>query len=293
MILSSKQREQWLERRRGLVMASEWYSILFGSALSVYEKKVTGYTEEDCDLMMFGRAAEGPAAEVYAYKSGRRVLDRGATEIQIHPDIPWLGATLDRWQLVDEGGEHWEGPLEMKTASGRKASEWTDHDAPIENEVQLQAQMASTSSKRGTICGLLWGNQWKWHDKDRNDDFLETAYPILEEFHQRVQRRDPPPPRSESCLPVVKRLYDVDDGETVTLGADIQTAVESLEAAKKKKSEVDKRIKTLEAEIRAALKWAEWGELPDGRFVHVPTYHRTGYEVEPTHYRQMRIVKTR
>jgi predicted phage-related endonuclease len=56
-----------------------------------------------------------------------------------------------------------------------------------------------------------------WKDIQRNDDFLQTVYPELENFWRCVVDKVPPPVESHRDLDVVKRLWPADSGETVVL----------------------------------------------------------------------------
>src|SRR5687767_8539180 len=114
-------RERWLAERRELLTASDVAAVLGvdprRSPLSVYAEKRGLLEVAETPWMRWGRRVEGAIAEAYADETGRPVRDLGL-EIQRHPDVPWLGATLDR-QVLEGSAAHplvapGPGPLEAK-----------------------------------------------------------------------------------------------------------------------------------------------------------------------------------
>jgi putative phage-type endonuclease len=283
----------WLERKRELLTASEVAAVLgidpYNTALDVYVNKQVGYSYEQRECFEFGHDIEEPLARMYSRRTGRQVVDLGATEIQVHPDIPWLGATLDR-QVTREDGI--KGPLELKSVAGKRAAEWTEDSKPDHNQVQVQIQMACTSATWGALAGLVWGTDMLHEDYDYKPEFFEAAYPYLEEFWGRVQRHDPPPVTSPRCLQAIKRLYSKDDGEIVVLGKEHVDLVARRDALNAEKKAMEDEKDEIDAKIRAVMGEATFGALPDGRFVSLKTQKRDGYTVQPTTFRVMRIVKS-
>lgn len=288
-------RSEWLAERRNYLGASDVSAVLgaspYNTALGVYEAKITGYSQGDNDQLMFGRKVEAAVAGLYGAKTGRVVEDIGATVITVHPDIPWLGATLDR-VIIREDGER--GALECKHVGDPRLrkDDWQE-EPPLQNIIQNQIQMACADLKFGTLAGMFPGVQLAHCDRDRDDNFLNAAYPKLEEFWKCVQDRTPPAPDSHRDLKVVKRLWSKADGETVSLDADKILIVDAWEKAKATKSGAEKDAKSLEATIRAVIGDAEFGSLPDGRMLSLKVTKRKAYtrEVAAGEYRTLRMMK--
>jgi putative phage-type endonuclease len=231
-------REQWLAQRRTLVMASEAAAILgldpYRGPLSVYAEKVEGLSVEETKMMRWGRRVEGAISEGYEEETGRKVVDRGPYTIDVHPDIPWLGATLDR-DVVEVSekeplpvGAAGPGAAEFKAVAGFKAKDWREQP-PDHFLIQLQIQLACTGRQWGSLCALLGGLTLAWRDILRHERFLAAALPKLEEFHLRVKRRDPPPADgSEGTAAAIKRLWPDESGETIDLGAKGREVYEAL-----------------------------------------------------------------
>jgi len=287
-------REEWLAKRREYIGASDAAAILGADprrgALAVYESKTTGYSSDDNAWMKYGRDIEGAIANMYSEETGRSVLDLGATVISVHPDIPFLGATLDRKTQRDNGFSY--APLELKSIDpyGAKirAEEFAE-EPPLHMQIQLMIQMACTGASWGSLAGLFPGYNLAWVDRERDDAFLAAALPKLEEFWDRVQRKDPPPADSlPGTLDVVKRLWSKEDGETIALDAADLELVNTWEKLKERGRTATKDAKGIEAALRAKLQDATFGVLTDGTLLTLKTTERKGYEVKPTSFRTLR-----
>lgn len=292
-------REAWLEERRRGLGASECAAVLgfdpYRDALAVYCEKV-GVTEgaPDTELTRWGRRVQGAIGEAYAEETGRPVVDLGDHVIQRHPDLPWLGATLDFMTAGTEASPGPPGlrfpagrvPLEVKAVNLFKADEWRE-DPPLHYQIQLQMQLACTGAAWGSLCALLAGLRIAWVDLLRNENFLAAALPKLEEFWLRVQRREPPAPGPRSH-DAVRALWPADNGQAIALPEDTLTLVEQWEQAKAAKRDTEKAVDAVENEIRARMGDAMVGLLADGTSLTLKTQERAGYFVKPAKYRVLR-----
>lgn len=295
-------REEWLAERRKRIHASDVPAILgispHKTALDVYGEKVLGWTNDAAAKhLAFGRDVEGAIANMYAHETGRPIQDIGATTITVHPDIPWLAATLDR---VIEGTEENPGPAEGEGVLELKhigrfdltPEAWRD-EPPIHHQVQAQIQAACADLGWLSLAGMFPGYQLAYKDILRKDDFLDVVYLELDKFWSRVNLKDPPNPKGPNDLDVVKRLYSQTSGETIALDDGDVKLVEIWEAEKEREKEAKKNAKHAEAQLRARMKDNTFGALPDGRFVTLKTTKRKGYTrvVEPSEFRTLRIAK--
>lgn len=298
-------RAQWLARRRELVTASDAAAILGADprrgALQVYLEKTTDQElVEETRWMRFGRKVEGAIADWYEHDTNRATLDLGALEIQRHPDLPWLGATLDRETAGSikhpaPGGVHDAsvGPLEAKAVAGFKASEWRE-DPPLQYIVQLQIQMACTKASWGTLAALIGGVSLVWRDQLRDEAFLAAALPVLEEFRARVLRRDPPPSDGlEGTHEAVKRAWPLADGATIAIEPDVLSMVDEWERHKAAAKLVEREVRAAEDDLRVRMGDATFGALTDGSFLTLKTTKRAGYSVEPCEFRTLRRQRPR
>lgn len=271
-----KSTDDWLKEKQEVLGGSEVAAVLgvdpWKGPLDVYESKINGYSHEDKDVFFIGHVFEDPIGRIYERKTGRDVGNVGATEIQRHPDIPWLGVTLDRitWGSASTPAPDdipRSGPLEIKTVGSMKSNGWDD-GAPVWVEIQNQNQIHCVGAYWGSMTALIGGVHLKWYDQSRNDAFLEAAYPIMDEFWQRVQRRDPPLPSGPKSLEPIKRLYAYEDGQTILFDDPaVAVAVTTWEKAKVNRDESKMRADEIEAELRAMMGEASFGALPDGSYL--------------------------
>lgn len=292
--------ERWLAARRQLVTASDAAAILGEDprrgALAVYAEKVGALpTEEDNDYMAYGRDVEAAIGKAYARKTGRPVVELGRHVLQVHPELRWLASTLDfqtsgtvlRPAPPPAAGA---GPLEAKAVAAYKAAEWADDaEPPIHFQIQVQVQMACTGAQWGSLCALVGGLEVRWRDIKRNDRFLSKALPRLEEFHIRVQRREPPEevdalPRTGRAL---RALYPVGNGETALLEhADLEAA-NRLDAIRQQVHDGEEALEELSNKLRRRMGDATFGALPDGSYLTLKVSNNNGYVRKPYTYRSL------
>jgi len=289
-------REQWLEERKNHLGATDCVRILTGRGLEVYASKTVGDVTRDERWLRYGRAMEAPVAEMYADESGREVVDLGATTFQRHPEIPWLAATLDRQTFDTE----LDGPgaCEIKNTDvpGLRPENWSERNPELLNFIiQNQMQMACTQWDWGTVVGKFPYYSVAWFDLKRDERFFDAALPVLEDFWTRVQNREPPPPAAGRDLEVVKRLYPrTSDIHTMVLKPEHMEVALQWDEAKKACKEWGERKKKCEAQLRAVIRDAEYGALPDGTFLSLKTTAKKGGTrvVESGEYRVLRRCKT-
>jgi putative phage-type endonuclease len=295
-VLELNNRAEWLAARRRFITASDVAAVLglspFGSPLSVYAAKVAGVEMEETPWMRRGRRMEAVVADEYAEVTGRPVVNPGPYVLAVHPDLPWLAATLDREtgsSALLPAPAHGAGPLEIKAP--RDAHGWEDDKAPLHYELQLQTQIACTRATWGTLCALLGQDADGPVVRDRlpHARALAGVVPQLEEFWARVQRQDPPPvqelPREADA---VRALWADANDLTVELDDAALDLVERWERAKAARNEADKLARQLDTHLRALMKSATFGQLPDGSYIKAPVEKRAGYTVEAIEHRVFR-----
>jgi predicted phage-related endonuclease len=263
----------------------------WGSPFSVYASKL-GVETEDNELLTFGREVEDAIAKMYSRQTERMVDDPGKYEIKRHPDIPWLGATLDRLTSGSTkcpAPSNDDGPLELKAVFAGKARDWQE-DPPAHYQAQLQIQMACMNSDWGSLCALLGGVKLAWADIVRDDDFLKAAYPQLEKFwFEHVKAQVPPAADGNvATSDAIKALWPVDDGKTVALNHDALLLAEQIDEWKAQKKLCEDSIKKRENHLKTQLGAATFGALPDGSMLTYKTTERAGYVVKPTSFRTLR-----
>lgn len=285
-------RARWLAARRELVTASDVAAILGHDprrgAFKVWAEKLGFIEPEDAPWMRRGRRFEAPIAEEYGEETGRPVFAPDPYEIAIHPDVPWLGSTLDR---ETEGCEAspapapGRAPLELKNVSGLKAKEWRA-DPPKHFQIQVQVQIACTRAQWASLAAIIAGLQLVWKDVLRHDRFIANMLPALDRFRWHVRQRIPPEadglPGTTAAL---KALYPPEgDGSTRDLGADALEVVERWEEAKERKRIATAEERAERNRLLALVQSSSLANLPDGTWLRRRSVEREAYEVEETTY---------
>lgn len=300
--LTHSAREQWLMQRRELVTASDVAAILGvdknRDALAVFADKLgLGETEEN-EAMLRGRDFEDAIGRTYARQTRRAVSTPGEYEIQIHPIVRWLGATLDRRTLRDESEDEtviWI-PLQLKMALG-SGYEWRE-EPPRAYVVQVQIEIQCDDKPMGVLAGLVGPGPLSVADILRDQEFFDLALPVLERFLWHVQTKTPPEPQSGLALEPLKRLWPRGDGHTITLtdhtfepcdgcvssdrhhlvignchecGLPPEAHAAGIAATWESKRSEGKRLeeesKAAEARLRHMLGGAQYGDLGDGSLI--------------------------
>lgn len=290
-------REEWLEQRRGLLTASDAASLMIPAAerprwmkspLALYAEKLGLMPEqEETQKMRSGRRLQRAIADIYIEETGRVLIDPGEFTITVHPDLPFVGATLDYLQLANPKAD---GPATVAAVLEIKNSEyeWED-EPPVHVQIQVQHQLLVTGLKFGTAAVLVRGWKPLHADLPRNEKFLSVLEHKLEEFWWRVKNQRPPEgDGAESTQDALKALYPRDTGTTIALPPDAMQTAADWEAWKAQAKKADEQVNAHAARIKGLIGTATYGVLPDGTGFSWKTHPRAGYTVEPTEVRQLR-----
>jgi predicted phage-related endonuclease len=156
----------------------------------------------------------------------------------------------------------------------------------------VQAQIACTGARWGSLVALFGGIQVAWKDLLRNDRFIALAMPKLEEFWWRVQRREPPEvvDGRSATTDALKALYAADDGTSIDLDGEALQIVESWEAACGREKFFKAEAERLENQLRRLIGSHTLANLPDGTWLKAPVTNvkgRVQKAVEPYSYRRI------
>ena len=281
----------WLKARPRSIGASDTAKILgltsMGSEFSTYLEKAEGLPSDNRyeQLTKWGSLLEPVVREEYQSVTGRTVHYDGAYAVAHHPDLPWMTCTLD-------GRIEPDAVYEGKTAIAYSRSNWDD-GVPLPYQVQVQHQLFVTGRQWGSVACLIGGNDFRYYDIPRNDDFInEVMLPKLDEFWHRVQTKTPPDiDGSEATREATRRLDPYDDGATTEF-LDIEwETVERWKDLKAKIKQLTDEKERLQAEIEYAMGGYTFALLPDGSMLSYKTQTRPSYQVKESTFRVLREVK--
>lgn len=265
-VLTFDTREAWLQARRNIIGASDSAGI-FGvgyatqSPLTIWQSKVDPLDDEDeTERLAVGRMIEPSLRDIFSYKTGLKVDYSGPFTLHVHPDYPWLGASLDGETTDDDG----PAVVELKNVDAFLLREWQD-EPPLKFQIQANQQMFVRGVDTAYIFGLIGGNKPVVKKIHRDDAFIQSMLPHLEKFWSYVVNREMPPvDGSAATTAAIKLLWPKDDGSQIDLPGDAlewDAQLVAAKAAKKAAEEAEAKYSNL---LRAAIADASHGVLPNG-----------------------------
>jgi putative phage-type endonuclease len=290
-VIECRDRDSWLRERGKLITASDAAAALglnpFKSPLHLYTEKL-GLVEDpgESESCKWGRFLQDGIGARFAEVTGRTVTSAPPFTIWLHPQAPFLGATLDFFESDKAKGD---GVLEAKATS----YEWKD-EPPVYYQVQNQLQVAIVGRAYGTVAAFQGLRKPPaWADIEPNETFLKRAISKLEEFQWRVQNRKPPEvlDGSDSTAEALKLLYPWEQVPTIALPPEALEWTTELAKLKASRRAVDEAIAERENRLKAQIGDAELGLLVDGSCWQWRVEPRSGYEVRPSEPRVLRLKK--
>jgi putative phage-type endonuclease len=261
-ITNHQTREAWLEARKSLITASD-AAIICNKIPTPYKDRVTlwaeklGMREPDPpnDLMLAFFFNDTATTEIYTEKYGIDLFNHGDYTMHTHPDIPWLGATLDR-EEVGTGR-----PVEIKNLHQQSEKRYRHGGGYLPHECQLQIQMFVTGRDSGVLFMEIGGVSWLKKEYALNQKFIDKLLPQLETFHDCMVNKTEPEYDfwSEAITKTFETLHPDDNGQTVYLDEIADTVGEwdriheERLALEKKVRELKKLENPLTTKIKGAI----------------------------------------
>lgn len=280
-------RDLWLAERRHGIGGSDASTIAgvnrWSSRYELYLDKTGRLPERAVTRRMeVGTRLEPVLRQWFTDEQGITVRRQGLVRSKANPIMQ---VSLDG--LTDDGGI-----LEAKFSG--LADEWEDGQIPDHAEVQVQHGMAVTGRSHAWVVALIdgWNLDFIIRKVDRDQGLIDTLTALEVDFWERHIMRDAEPAITAAALDVVKLRYaDVTDATTQVAPDLMRPLIANLEAAKMAKKIAENDVKTYDAQIRGLIGGAAVALIGDQPVATLKTIERGGYTVEPTSYRQLRIVK--
>jgi putative phage-type endonuclease len=281
-IIECEDEKAWLKERDHGVGASEIAIVLglsdWGSPFHLWAQK-TGRLDKgfsDAEHLEYGRFMEAGAADRYAYRTGRELLNLGKYTILRSKQWPWLFATLDRVitgfpspdsfqaQAYPFEGLVGRGPLEIKNPIIHGYHAW-DEGVPLKYQAQLQGQLAVTGWSWGSFGASLPDGKFLAIDQMRNEDFITLAVEKTAAFMECVRTDTwPPVDGSEWTKLALKAMYPLDTGTEIELPAEAEEWDRELREAKEQIKLAAEHADLMSNKLKAAIGEHSIGRLPSG-----------------------------
>ena len=252
-------KEKWLSIRKGGLGGSDSAACAglnpWKSPLALYlEKRGELPDVEENEAMSWGVRLEPIVAAQFAEESGLKVRRRNA--ILQHPDHPWMLANVDRLIVgADEG-------LEVKTTSEYNRDQWEGDDVPPQYILQCAHYMAVTGYQAWWIAVLIGGNKFRYKRIERDEALISDLTSIENDFWQRVQTGNPPPPDgSESSSKLMAERYPRSVAQTITLPPSAAYLITQYQESAAAEKSAEKAKEEAANQLKALLGENEQGEI--------------------------------
>lgn len=235
-----------------------------------------------------GEIMEAAISDLYEHITGRKL--RRMNQVQVHPEYPFLTATLDR-VVVGE-----KRIVEIKNINFRSLREWGEEgtdEVPAHYLMQVHHQMLVMDWPVADIAAYFGGGDLRIYPVERSADMDAIIIDGAREFWRCVETRTPPPfdPSHPNALAALKRIYTGTTGEVVTGDSRMLAWAQVERDAAVQAARYSDIADGAKAHILAAMGEAAMLKLPDGSSYTRKTIKRSAYTVEPTEYVQLRFVK--
>lgn len=256
---------EWHSARQSLITASD-VPALFGispwkTARQLYEEKLGTISAFDGNAATRrGRNLEPTILQEYTIATGASI--RSPLPLFIHPEYPFLGCTPDAERCDDLR------VVEAKAINrsrinelGEEGTDWIPGDWIL----QVQTQMGVMGVTQADVAVMVDVSDFRIYHVEAEQTIWNRIAEAAEEFHQRIQRRHPPPMdwQHPSTPELVKTMYrDVRGGE-VELPEEADDLWRQYKKLGEMQSQLERERETLRARIAAML-----GDNAVGRFHH-------------------------
>lgn len=224
---------------------------------------------EQTEAMYWGSALEEPILKAYEERMEVHV-DR-PQHLYYRMDAPWIGATPDAVG-TDARGRYC---VEAKTASGYQFSRDNaraldcfgegEDEVPMSYLLQCHQQMYVLDCERCDMPVLFDGREFRVYSIHANTELMRSLLASLQEFYRRLQERDAPEPDfgHASTPGLLKRVYGLEPGSQIIVGAEAQIWYEAWREAKQRVATAEQEKEIAAAHLLSIMGEAEVCQIAD------------------------------
>lgn len=255
---SGLSRAEWLQQRQHGLGGSDAGTIMgvnkWKSKFQLFLEKTGHYVEEiNNEYIYWGNTLEDLVAKEFEKRSGKKV--RRLNSMLVHPEHRFMMANLDR-VVVGE-----KALLECKTTSAYNLAEWEGDEVPATYLCQVQHYLAVTGFEKAYIAVLCGGNQFIWKEIPRDDELIDIIIEKEKHFWEEHVLAGAPPEidGSDAAGDLLKKLYPVDNGESIMFTEKEDQLLDALESVKNELAELEELKKRYENQLKMELEEAQQG----------------------------------
>lgn len=254
-IITPTDREHWLALRQHDITSTD-VAALFNISpyLTIYElwhrkNKSIAISIEETERMYFGSLLEPVIAQEAAKRNGWTV-----TPMKDYYRLPEhrIGSSFD-YAIGDDG------ICECKNVDARVYSEsWTETEAPLHIEIQVQHQLAVSDRKFAYIVALVGGNELKIIRRERDERVIQAIKDKVRWFWSTIESGKEPEPDFSKDAEFITRLYGYAEPEKVIeAGDNIKTLAEEYKRISDEIKPLEEKKEALKAQILTIIDDAE------------------------------------
>lgn len=218
------------------------------SELGIYlEKRGEAPPQDDNPAMYWGRTLEPVVRDEYIKRAGVGVVYGQPLSRSLR--YPWMIANLDG-RRRDDGRV-----VEIKTA--RSGDEWGEPgsaDVPADYVCQVMHYMVVTEAPVADIAVLIGGSDFRTYTVPFDAEMAEMIIDAERELWDRIQRGEPPAPRTAAD---VAAMYRVAKAQEIEAPAAIHETVERLRAIRDGIKSAEADADALETAIKLQMAGAD------------------------------------
>lgn len=262
-------REEWLKYRTQGIGGSD-VSVIAGinPFKSIYQLWIekTGIKEPketSNEFTHFGTLLEPIVRKEFTARTGIKVRAKHA--ILQSSEYPFMYADLDG-VIREKNGDL--AIFEAKTASAYKQDIW-ENGVPAEYILQIQHYMAVTGAKKTYIAALVGGNQFFYHEVERDDEMIAKIIAMEEYFweHNVIGGAEPIPDGSEATTAYFNEKFSVSNGETIELPDEVLSVCAEYDSISKQIKELETEKNAVSNKLKNYLKECEVGTVGNRKVI--------------------------
>jgi len=242
------------EARRAYLGGTDAAAILglsrYRSPVQVWGEKTGLIQPENIDNklpVILGKRLEEVVAELFTEKTGKKV--RRVNETLFHPKYPFLGANIDRQVVGEDAG------LECKTVGAWKAKEFEAEELPAEHIVQCVHYLAVTGKARWYLAALIGNQDFIIKTIERDEPMIRQLVEKEVAFWNNfvVPNIMPAIITANDDETLLKLFPHATQGPAIHLDDNANRIIETLQAYKLDRKNLEDQIAKMENELKAVL----------------------------------------